>query len=687
MPNRLADSTSPYLLQHAENPVDWYPWSEEAFELARARDVPIFLSVGYSACHWCHVMAHESFENPSVAALMNEYFVNIKVDREELPAVDSLYMEATQAMTGQGGWPNSVWLDHDRRPWYAGTYFPSRPSHGMPSFTQVLLALNDTWTGERERVSDSSSRIMEHIGSRNELIVKSKSEFTRDEVSEAVTSGVESLALAFDPINGGFGEAPKFPPSLALEFLLRTEALKKLSDSESDFRIMQMIEQTCNAMARGGMYDQLGGGFARYSVDATWTVPHFEKMLYDNAQLLSIYAHLYRLTGDEQALRITTETAEFLIREMQTPEGGFAAALDADSIDFETSHTEEGAFYAWTPKQITEVLGAEDADWVTQLCKLTEDGTFEHGKSVLTLHKDPDDWNRWRNLRASLLRSRETRPRPGRDDKIVASWNGLTIRALVDAGSVCNRQDWIECATRAGDLLVSKHLGAHPAHPGRLVRVSRDGKAGLHALGVLEDQALVASGFLALAQVTGDDAWRELAGTLLNDINDHFQQGSGLTDTANDVEPVAKDVAARQVDPTDNVTPSGWAATIDAALTYSALSGDTDMRNWAETFIPALIPLVASHTRFAGWGSAMFVTWLDGPREVAVVGPSNSELQNVLVQGTAPGMVYAWGADQPLILNRNLLDEKATAYVCRGFVCDAPTTELQVLKKAIGAFS
>lgn len=687
MPNRLADSTSPYLLQHADNPVDWYPWSEAAFELARTRDVPIFLSVGYSACHWCHVMAHESFENPSVAALMNEYFVNIKVDREELPAVDSLYMEATQAMTGQGGWPNSVWLDHDRRPWYAGTYFPPRPSHGMPSFTQVLLALNDTWTGERDRVRDSSARIMEHIGSRNELIVKSKSDFTKDEVAGAVNSGIASLASTFDPINGGFGDSPKFPPSLVLEFLLRNEALQRLDGGEPDFRVMKMIEQTCYAMARGGMYDQLGGGFARYSVDATWTVPHFEKMLYDNAQLLSIYAHLYRLTGDDLALRITTETAEFLIREMQTPEGGFAAALDADSDDMETGHSEEGAFYAWTPEQITEELGTVDADWVINLCKVTTDGTFEHGKSVLTLHQDPDDWDRWHDLRAKLFRSRETRPRPGRDDKIVASWNGLAIRALVDAGSVCRRTDWIDCATRAGDLLVSKHLGADPMHPNRLVRVSRDGKAGLHALGVLEDQALVASAFLALAQVNGDDAWRELAGTLLHDIKDHFQQGSGLTDTANDVEPVAKDVAARQVDPTDNVTPSGWAATIDAALTYSALTGDTEIRTWAEKFIPALIPLVATHTRFSGWGSAMFVTWLDGPREVAVSGPSESKFQDILAYGTAPGMVYAWGTDQPLLRDRQAINDQATAYVCRGFVCDAPTTDIDVLKKSIGIIS
>jgi uncharacterized protein YyaL (SSP411 family) len=632
-------------------------------------------------------MAHESFENPSVAALMNEYFVNIKVDREELPAVDSLYMEATQAMTGQGGWPNSVWLDHDRRPWYAGTYFPPRPSHGMPSFTQVLLALNDTWTSERERVSESSARIMDHIGSRNELIAKSKSDFTKTEIADAVISGIDSLALTFDPINGGFGDAPKFPPSLALEFLLRNEALQKLTGSDPDFRIRQMIEQTCNAMARGGMYDQLGGGFARYSVDATWTVPHFEKMLYDNAQLLSIYAHLYRLTGEVQALRITTETAEFLIREMQTPEGGFAAALDADSIDMATGHSEEGAFYAWTPTQITDALGAVDADWVMQLCKVTPAGTFENEKSVLTLHQDPDDWDRWNKLREKLLRLRETRPRPGRDDKIVASWNGLAIRAMVDAGAICNRQDWIDCATRAGDLLVSKHLGADPKHPSRLARVSRDGKAGLHALGVLEDQALVASAFLALAQANGDDAWRELAGTLLNDIKSHFQQDSGLTDTANDVEPVAKHVAARQVDPTDNVTPSGWAATIDAALTYAALSGDTEMRSWAETFIPALIPLVASHTRFAGWGSAMFVTWLDGPREVAVIGTNDSEFRSALAQGNAPGMVYAWGAEQPLLHDRSAIDKKTTAYVCRGFVCDAPTTNIQELKKSIGVFT
>ena len=685
MTNRLSDSTSPYLLQHADNPVDWYPWGEEAFELARTRDVPIFLSVGYSACHWCHVMAHESFENPSVAALMNEYFVNIKVDREELPAVDSLYMEATQAMTGQGGWPMSVWMDHDRKPWYAGTYFPSRPSHGMPSFTQVLLALNDTWTKERERVSESAARIMEHIGSRNDLITNAKPDFTRAEISASVISGIDSLAATYDPGNGGFGTAPKFPPALALEFLLRCQALQILEVIPIDERAIQILEHTCEAMARGGMYDQLGGGFARYSVDESWTVPHFEKMLYDNAQLLSIYAHWYRLTGSKLAFRITTETAEFIIRELLTPEGGFAAALDADSIDPTTQHSHEGAFYAWTPAELIQVLGEQDAHWISELCNVTMDGTFEDGKSVLTLHNDPNDWEKWHQLRTKLSDAREHRPRPGRDDKVVASWNALAIRALVDAGTVCDRPDWIEAATRAGDLLVSVHLGANSDYSNRLVRVSRDGKPGLHAMGVLEDQALTASAFLSLAQVHGDDSWRELAGVLLGDIQKHFQQNSGLADTADDVPPVAKDVTARQVDPTDNVTPSGWAAALDAALTYSALSGDLAMKEWAESFMPALVPLVSTHTRFAGWSSAVFAMWLDGPREVAVTAKPKSPMQNVVGMGNAPGMVYAWGDDQPLMRNRIQVSSMDTAYVCRGFVCDAPTTDLSILQKAIAA--
>jgi len=684
VPNRLADSTSPYLLQHADNPVDWYPWGEAAFELAKARDVPIFLSVGYSACHWCHVMAHESFENPDVAALMNENFVNIKVDREELPAVDSLYMEATQAMTGHGGWPMSVWLDHERRPWYAGTYFPSRPSHGMPSFSQVLLALTDTWHKERERVGESAARIMEHLGSRNELLGDATSDFVREDIESALHNAIDSLANSFDPVNGGFGQAPKFPPSLVLEFLIRSQSLQKLGVQDFDPRVLEMLEKTCDAMARGGMYDQIGGGFARYSVDATWTVPHFEKMLYDNAQLLSVYAHLYRLTGSELALRVTTETADFLLREMLTPEGGFAAALDADSIEESSGHSHEGAFYAWTPQQLISTLGIEDGTWVNQLCGVSAAGTFEDGKSVLTLLSDPDDWPRWLEIRSRLLEIRNERPRPGRDDKVVASWNGLAIRALVDAGSICDRQDWLAAATQAAHLLAKTHLGADPAYPNRLVRVSRDAKPGLHAPGILEDQALVASAFLSLTQITGDDTWRTKAGVLLQDIQDHFQQGSGLADTADDVPPVAQHVTTRQVDPTDNVTPSGWAATLDAALIYSALSNDQRLREWAETLIPALISLVGSHTRFAGWSGCAFTMWLDGPREVALACAEGSEFKKLIALGTSPGLVYAWNSDQPLLQGRTKVTELDTAYVCRGFVCQAPITSIEEFKNSIG---
>lgn len=682
MPNRLADSASPYLLQHAQNPVDWFPWGDEAFAEAKRRNVPIFLSVGYSACHWCHVMAHESFENPAVAALMNDYFVNIKVDREELPAVDSLYMEATQIMTGQGGWPMSVWLDHDRSPWYAGTYFPPRPSHGMPSFTQVLLALNDTWNQERERVSDSSQRILEMMVTRNELVSHGRDEFTKDEVFEVIESGLHNLTSSFDPMNGGFGAAPKFPPTMVLEFLIRYESLNYLSDRDRDPRILEMVESTCNRMARGGMYDQIGGGFARYSVDSTWTVPHFEKMLYDNAQLLSVYAHLYRLNGDTQALRIVTETAEFLLREMQTTEGGFAAALDADSDD-DSGHSHEGEFYSWTPEQLVSALGPEDGLYAAGLGNVTAAGTFEHGKSVFTLLADPDDWDKWFQVRTKLLVVRNLRPAPARDDKIVASWNGLVIRALVDAGRLCGRPDWIEAATKAADLLVSTHLGANPKFPGRLVRVSRDGKPGLYAIGVLEDQAHVASGFLALAQVTGEQSWLDLAKVLLDDIKLHFAQGQGLADTADDVEPVTAKTTSRQVDPTDNVTPSGWSATADAALTYAALTGDLAMRSWAEQLMKVLLPLVESHARFAGWSGAVLTAWLDGPREVVVAATEESQMIEAIHYANAPGLVYCWSNEQPLMANRPQITGSDTAYVCRGFVCDAPMTDGELLAKAI----
>ncbi len=399
MTNRLEHSTSPYLLQHKDNPVDWWEWSEEAFDEARRRDVPVFLSIGYSACHWCHVMAHESFEDDDVAALMNERFVSIKVDREERPDVDSVYMQATVSMTGHGGWPMSVFLDHEGRPFYTGTYFPPQPRHQLPSFTQLLEAISDTWQERREDVLAAGVRITSALSTRSLPTSGTGPPELMD-----LALAVATLARDFDDRRGGFGGAPKFPPSMVLEFLLRHHALTQ------DENALGMAQDTLEAMARGGIYDQLGGGFARYSVDADWVVPHFEKMLYDNALLLRVYLHWWRLTGSPLAERVVRETAEFLLREMRTPEGGFAAALDADS------EGREGAFYAWSPSQLADVLGDDDGAWAAALLHVTADGTFEDGHSTLQLRQDPDDHERWSALRSRLLgRARgATAPWPGR---------------------------------------------------------------------------------------------------------------------------------------------------------------------------------------------------------------------------------------------------------------------------------
>src|SRR3954471_3761984 len=413
MANRLAAATSPYLLQHQDNPVDWWEWEPAAFEEARRRDVPILLSVGYAACHWCHVMAHESFEDEVTAAYLNEHFVPVKVDREERPDVDAVYMAATTAMTGQGGWPMTVVLDHDGTPFFAGTYFPDQPRHGQPAFSQVLQALVDAWTNRGDEVRRVADSVRSHLSSVAGSLAGSDTS-----TEELVAGAVERLAQDFDALAGGFGGAPKFPPSMVLELLRR----------EGSDRSRHMVDRTVAAMAGGGMYDQLGGGFARYSVDRGWVVPHFEKMLYDNAQLLGVYARWWRQTGEPLGQRVARETAEFLLDELRTAEGGFASALDADSEGV------EGKFYAWTPGQLVDVLGADDGRWAAALFEVTDAGTFEHGASTLQLLADPDDDARWRSVRARLLDARAARVRPARDDKVVAAWNGLAIASLAEAG-------------------------------------------------------------------------------------------------------------------------------------------------------------------------------------------------------------------------------------------------------------
>jgi hypothetical protein len=672
--NRLGASTSPYLLQHAGNPVDWWEWSPEAFAEARSRDVPVLLSVGYSACHWCHVMAHESFEDPATAEVMNAGFVNVKVDREERPDVDAVYMAAVQQLTGHGGWPMTVFLTPDAQPFYAGTYFPPRPHHGSPSFTEVLHAVDRTWRERRADVLIAGQRLVAHLAAAQTVPPELAEAGPPDEAELA--EAVRALASSYDAVRGGFGGAPKFPPSMTLEHLLRHHA--RTGDADA----LVMAERTFEAMARGGIYDQLAGGFARYSVDAGWVVPHFEKMLYDNALLARAYLHWWRATGHPLGRRIAEETCDFLVADLRTAEGGFASALDADSGG------EEGRHAVWTPAQLAEVLGPEDGAWAAALLGVTSGGTFEHGTSTLQLPADPDDAQRWHAVRGRLLAARSTRVQPGRDDKVVAAWNGLAIAALAETGALLGRTDLVEAAEAAADLLVSVHLGAGE-HGDRLVRVSLGGVAGAHA-GVREDHADVAEGLLALYQCTGEEEWLAFAGVLLDVVLAHFADGhGGFHDTADDAEALV----ARPQDPGDNATPSGWTAAAQALLTYAALTGSEPHRAAAERALGVVRAIGPRHPRAIGWGLAAAEAALDGPREVAVVGSRGdaaaSALLRTALMGAAPGLVVAVGdpAEAPgvaLLRDRPLVGGRAAAYVCRRFVCAAPVTTPEELAALVG---
>ncbi|GLW44835.1 thioredoxin domain-containing protein [Streptomyces sp. NBRC 14336] len=675
MPNRLAHETSPYLLQHADNPVDWWPWSEAAFAEARRRGVPVHLSVGYSSCHWCHVLAKESFEDQETAAYLNDHFVNVKVDREERPDVDAVYMEAVQAATGQGGWPMTVFLTPDAEPFSFGTYFPPEPRHGMPSFRQVLERVRQAWDGRRDEVAEVAGKIVRDLSQREISFGDSKAPG-----EEELAGALLGLTREYDPRRGGFGGAPKFPPSMVIEFLLRHHAR---TGSEG---ALQMAADTCERMARGGIYDQLGGGFARYSVDRDWTVPHFEKMLYDNALLCRVYAHLWRSTGSELARRVALETADFMVRELRTAEGGFASALDADSDDGTGKHV-EGAYYVWTPEQLRDVLGEDDAELAAQYFGVTEEGTFEEGASVLQLpqHEGVFDAGRIASVRERLLAARGARPAPGRDDKVVAAWNGLAIAALAETGAYFERPDLVEAAVCAADLLVRVHLDEQA----RIARTSKDGRVGANS-GVLEDYADVAEGFLALASVTGEGVWLEFAGFLLDHVLARFvdEESGALYDTAVDAERLIR----RPQDPTDNAAPSGWTAAANALLSYAAQTGAEPHRTAAERALGVVKALGPRVPRFIGWGLAAAEARLDGPREVAVVGPSLDDpatqtLHRTALLGTAPGAVVAAGTpdsdELPLLAGRPLVDGEPAAYVCRNFTCDAPTTDPERLRSAL----
>ena len=664
--NRLGSATSPYLLQHADNPVHWWPWGAEAFAEAKRRDVPVLISVGYAACHWCHVMAHESFENEGIAATVNEHFVSIKVDREERPDVDAVYMTATQAMTGQGGWPMTVFATPEGEPFFCGTYYPPA------QFDALVRAVAQAWRDQRDDVRKQGAAVVEAIAQSQGASLQRVAGSLSPEVLDTAAA---ALVRAEDQTYGGFGGAPKFPPHMALLFLLRHH------QRTGDERALEVVRHACEAMARGGIYDQLGGGFARYSVDERWLVPHFEKMLYDNALLLRVYTLLWRLTGDRLALRIATETAEFLMRDLY--DGAFVSSLDADT----DGH--EGLTYVWTPAQLAAVLGDEDGALAADLFDVTEAGTFEHGTSVLRLARDIDDADdgvrqRWARVRSSLYQQRLSRSQPGRDDKVVAAWCGLAVTGLVeyalnvrssdlDEGDVGTAGRAAEHASAAAGLLADVHLV-----DGRLRRASRNGVAGSPA-GVLDDYGCVAEAFCAMHQLTGEGSWLARAGALLDAALDHFSNGDGgFFDTADD----AERLVTRPADPTDNATPSGLSSLCAALVAYSALTGESRYREAAEEALETVTALMARHPRYSGYACAVAEALISGPYEIAISIPDGTEPLSDLVRTayryTPPGAVVIVGpADlpgAPLLAGRRAIDGQATAYVCRGFVCDRPVT-------------
>jgi uncharacterized protein YyaL (SSP411 family) len=694
MADRLRHATSPYLLQHAGNPVDWWQWSEEAFLAAAQRDVPVLLSVGYSACHWCHVMAHESFEDEQTAVIMNEHLVSVKVDREERPDVDAIYMTATQAMTGQGGWPMTVFMTPDREPFYCGTYFP------RAHFQRLVLGVAKAWREDRDSVVGQAHQIAAALAGQSAtataLTVPGTSGDTDDrpgQLAVACETAVDTLAQEYDPARGGFGGAPKFPPSMVLEFLLRHA---ERAGTDGTGRALEMAAGTAAAMARGGMYDQLAGGFARYSVDADWVVPHFEKMLYDNALLARVYAHLWRLTGDELALRVAQETCAWMIAELRTEQGGFASALDADSAGA------EGTFYVWTPAELIAELGPADGAAAAALFGVTAAGTFERGASVLQLPADPADAAAYARIRTGLLTARARRVRPGRDDKVVAAWNGLAIAALAETGLMLDRADFIDAARAAAELLISTHLS-----DGRLARTSRDGVAGASP-GVLDDYGNVAEGLIALSGVTGESRWAVVAGQLLQTALERFAGGSAtFYDTADDSE----QLLYRPADPADGPSPSGAFAVAGALLSYAALTGSAEHREAAIGALGTVPALAARFPRAAGWGLAVAEASLAGPVEIAVVGPADdqrtAELHRTALLAAPPGAVIALGhlaasagdlvigvaqpavdageAAIPLLAGRGLVGGQPAAYVCRGFTCRAPVTDPAQLRAELKA--
>ena len=624
--NRLADEASPYLLQHAENPVEWHPWGEEAFALARTNDRPLLVSVGYSACHWCHVMAHESFEDPGTAAVMNERFVNVKVDREERPDVDAVTMDATVAMTGSGGWPTTVFMTPEGQPFYAGTYFPPEPRHGLPSFTQVLVAVSDAWRDRRDDLSRQAGRLVDAV--REQAQVRPSSDPLTSSILGEAQRG---LARIFEPAYGGFGRAPKFPPASVLEFLLR----------RGDQDALELTRPTLDGMAAGGMYDLVGGGFHRYSVDDRWLVPHFEKMLYDNALLAAAYLHAWVVTGEPRYRRIVEETLDYVLRELGLEGGGLASAQDADTKGV------EGLTYTWEP-------GDDVPDELLV--------PWEDGRCIVRGELEPA-------LRDRLLEVRARRPQPFRDDKALASWNGLALAALAEAGYRLERDDWLDGARGVAEFL----LGPLSDPAGGLRRSWRDGRTS--GPGYLDDYANVAHGLIELHVATGDLRWlgeaRRLALHAVALFADEENGGFYLSQADGD------GLVIRTKDLDDNPTPSGNSMLAHVLLRLARIWGDDELEHLGVGVLRLVASALARAPSAFGWALCALDLYLSPPRELAIVGPVDAEVARTALAPFQPNTVVAVGPSEsvPLLEGKGLVDGHPAVYVCERFACRAPVTD------------
>lgn len=675
--NRLINETSPYLLQHAHNPVDWYPWGPEALERARTEDKPILLSIGYSACHWCHVMEHESFENDEIAQIMNENFVCIKVDREERPDLDSIYMNAVQMMTGHGGWPMTMFLTPDLKPFYGGTYYPPADRQGMPGFPRVLLSIADSYQNRKQDILSSADAITAEIRKMNRF--HATDEMLTTEVLNQAFSG---LTTNFDRVNGGFGHAPKFPPSMALMFFLRHS---KRTNSGS---ALEMAELTLEKMAEGGMYDHLGGGFARYSVDAHWLVPHFEKMLYDNALLARVYLYAYQATGKKSYRRVAEEILEYIIRDMTDRAGGFYSAEDADSEGV------EGKFYVWTKAEVIAILGEEDGQLFCDYFDVTEQGNFEHGKSILNTpakmeaiaHEKgiavEEFSRRIEAARKKLFYEREKRVRPGRDEKILAAWNGLMLTAFAEAANILGRDDYRAVAVKNAEFLL-----ANLVKNGRVLRTYKDGTAKLN--GYLEDYSYLIEGLLAVYEATFDlkffESARSLADTMIEQFWDEAEGGFFFTSSDHE------ELITRTKDYFDNATPSGNSVAAAALLKLGLLTEESLYHRCAATILRTMRPVMSKYPSAFGYLLSALDFYLSEPKEIAIVAdPDSHEARSFVTEIYSrylPNKVVALRepADErateliKLLADRKTVDGKPTVYVCRNYTCLAPATTVEEL--------